>query len=563
MRKMDNSSKPTYEGRLELTWTNKHLRLLAHDDGSYEWIPPSDYRVAEVRLLHDVGTVGALAPRRSSDNLLIRGDALNALTSIESLPEFSREYVGKVKLAYLDPPFNTQQSFLQYDDALEHSVWLTMMRDRLLKIRELLAPTGSVWVHLDDSEVAYCRVMMDEIFGRSCFVASVVWRSADTGNYDAKQFSVDHNTILVYSREPGWRANRLERNAAQQAHYANPDNDPRGPWFDGNPLGSPNPRRNLMYDLESPQGHTIKHPPNGWRWSRERLSELMEDGAVRWSDDGRRIIYRTYLADQGGLPPSTLWDDTDDTGSNRKATNELKKIFKRPSAELFATPKPERLMRKILLVATEDGDIVLDPFLGSGTTAAVAHKMSRRWIAIEWSASNVEQWAEPRLQMVVKGEDRGGVTDLAGWTGGGGFRVLDVGPSMFSEDAGVIVLSKWATNGKLAEATAAQLGYPYSNDAPFCGRKGRSRLAVIDGLINADVVRLLVTAAEEDARLVVCGTAIDPAARDVLREIRPGSTVRKIPSSILDEYRQQTLWSLASLASLAVEVAGEVPQSDK
>lgn len=342
MRKMQGFEQPDskYVGRLELTWTNKSLRLLAHEDGAYEWVRPGDYRVSEVRLLHDVTTIGATADR-SKDNLVIRGDALNALTSLTELPEFSRVYAGKVQLAYLDPPFNTQQSFLHYDDALEHSVWLTMMRDRVLKIHDLLAPTGSVWIHLDDSEVAYCRVMMDEVFGRSCFVASVVWKSADTGNYDAKQFSVDHNTILVYSREPGWRANRLERNAAQQAHYANPDNDPRGPWFDGNPLGSPNPRRNLQYDLVSPQGHTIHHPPNGWRWSRERLEELMADGAVRWSDDGRRIIYRTYLADQGGLPPSTLWDDTDDTGSNRKATNELKKLFKRPSAELFATPNPK------------------------------------------------------------------------------------------------------------------------------------------------------------------------------------------------------------------------------
>jgi adenine-specific DNA-methyltransferase len=134
-----------YVGRLELTWTNKDLRLLAHEDGSYEWVPPSDYRVAEVRLLRDAGTIGETAPdaRRATDNLLIRGDALNALTSLGAIPEFAREYVGRVKLAYLDPPFNTQQSFLDYDDALEHSVWLTMMRDRLLPIKKLLSPHGS------------------------------------------------------------------------------------------------------------------------------------------------------------------------------------------------------------------------------------------------------------------------------------------------------------------------------------------------------------------------------------------------------------------------------------
>lgn len=170
---------PGYEGRLELTWTNKAKRLLAAEDGSYEWIDPSDYRVAEVRLLEDVGAVGDVGQERAADNLLIRGDALNALRSLARLPEFAQHYLGKVKLAYLDPPFNTQQSFLHYDDNLEHSVWLTMMRDRLLQIRDLLALDGSVWVHCDDSEQAYLKAMMDEVFGRENFVATVIWEKAD------------------------------------------------------------------------------------------------------------------------------------------------------------------------------------------------------------------------------------------------------------------------------------------------------------------------------------------------------------------------------------------------
>ena len=182
---------PEYEGRLELTWTNKRLRLLAHEDGSYEWVSPSDYRVAEVRLLHDVTTIGNLGRVRAADNLLIQGDALNALTSLARLPEFASQYLGKVRLAYLDPPFNTQQSFMQYDDALEHSVWLTMMRDRLLQIKELLADDGSVWVHCDDSEQHRLRSVMDEVFGPENFVATVVWRSSDNSNNDAKQLSTE------------------------------------------------------------------------------------------------------------------------------------------------------------------------------------------------------------------------------------------------------------------------------------------------------------------------------------------------------------------------------------
>ena len=219
---------PTYTGRLELTWTNKHLRLLAHEDGSYEWVNPADYRVAEVRLLHDVTTVGEVGKKRAADNLLIRGDALNALTSLARLPEFASEYLGKVKLAYLDPPFNTQQSFLQYDDALEHSVWLTLMRDRLLQIRDLLAHNGSVWVHCDDSEQHRLRMVMDEIFGPGAFVATVIWQ---------KRYSRDnrpaigniHDYFLVYAPMGGdWKhhRNRITRIEAKQ--YRNPNNDPRG-----------------------------------------------------------------------------------------------------------------------------------------------------------------------------------------------------------------------------------------------------------------------------------------------------------------------------------------------
>ncbi len=534
-----------YDGRLELTWTNKHLRLLAHEDGTYEWVSPADYRVAEVRLLHDVTTVGEVGTIRAADNLLIRGDALNALTSLARLPEFASEYLGKVKLAYLDPPFNTQQSFLQYDDALEHSVWLTMMRDRVRQAYDLLAPDGSVWVHLDDSEVSYCRVMMDEVFGRQNFVTSIVWKSADTGNYDAKQFSVDHNTILVYSREPGWRSNRVPRTEAQRSHYTNPDNDPRGPWFDGNPLGSPNPRENLRYDLISPQGHTVRHPPNGWRWSRETLELMMDDGAIRWSADGKRIIYRTYLEDQQGLPPSTVWADTDETGSNRKAKNELKRIFGLSAKQVFDTPKPERLIARIVQIGTDPGDVVLDCFLGSGTTAAVAHKMNRRWLGIERELTVISSFALPRLMKVVDGDDLDGVTRDAGWVGGGGFRVLDIAPSMFEADGGLVFLADWMTNGTLAEATAAQLGFECEQDPPFAGRKGRTRLAVVDGVVNESVVRLIVSALPEHERVVVCGTGIDTDARPVLRELRPGSTLRKIPAALLDEYRSARQLRLA------------------
>lgn len=550
---------PEYEGRLELTWTNKRLRLLAHEDGSYEWVNPSDYRVSEVRLLHDSGSVGEVGRTRAGGNLLIRGDALNALTTIARLPEFAREYVDKVKLAYIDPPFNTQQSFLHYDDALEHSVWLTMMRDRLVQIKELLSSDGTVWVHCDDSEQHRLRAVMDEVFGASCFVASIIWRSSDNSNNDAKQFSTDHNYLVVYSKSPDWTSLRLPAQPEQVSHFSNPDDDPNGPWFDGNPLNSPNPRENLRYTITSPSGVEIPPPPNGWRWSRETLQLKLQTGEIRFTDDEKNIRRRTYLRDHKGLPASSLWVDLDETGHNRQAKAELKRLFPGvATSDLFATPKPERLLLKILNVATVPGDVVLDCFLGSGTTAAVAHKMGRRWVGIESEASTLETYAKPRLTKVAEGADVGGVTHLVKWKGGGGFRILEVAPSMFEADDGLVFLADWLTNGKLPEATAAQLGFDYEVDPPFSGRKGRTRLAVIDGVVNEAVVRLLTSALPGDERVVICGTGIDTDARPILRELRPGSTLRKIPAALLDEYRTSRQLRL-SLDTAAAAEPREVP----
>lgn len=592
-----------YAGRLELTWTNKHLRLLAHDDGSYEWVPPEDYRVAEVRLLHDVGTVGEVASqdRRAADNLLIRGDALHALTSLIELPEFAQEYVGKVKLAYLDPPFNTQQSFLQYDDALEHSVWLTMMRDRLLRIKTLLSPEGSVWVHCDDSEQAYLKVMMDEVFGRENFVAIVVWQKIHSRNNSAQHFSTDQDYIVVFANDAAsWPRNRLERTGLSDTEFWNPDNDPRGPWRRSD-LTASHRYADGKYEVVGPDSDRfVPREGRWWSVSRETFATLLADDRIWWGRDRRSFPFRKrFKSELPGLVPTTIWLH-DDVGDNREAKSEVTRLFGRGA--IFATPKPERLLRRIIQIGSNPGDIVLDCFLGSGTTAAVAHKMGRRWVGIERDAVTIETYVLPRLRRVVAGEDPGGISTVetlvgedlpdgikpsdaraaartidalqragalaevdgltdatvrslvkalraAGktkretiWHGGGRFHVLEVAPSMFTEAGGQVFLSEWATNGRLAEATAAQLGYDYDHDPPFCGKKGRSRLAVIDGLVNADVVQLLLRALAPDEQLVVCGTALDPAVLDILRAERPGSTARKIPHSILVEYRQAARW---------------------
>lgn len=528
-------------GRLELTWTNKDLCLLAHEDGSYEWVPPTDYRVAEVRLLRDAGRVGEPSPEAARDNLLIRGDALNALAALRGLPAYAEQYVGEVKLAYLDPPFNTQQSFLQYDDALEHSVWLTMMRDRLQQIRELLAPDGSVWVHVDDSEQAYLRVMMDELFGRQNFVATVVWQKVHAPKSSARHFSSDHDYLLVYAQDAEqWVRNALPRTDWTNREFWNPDDDPRGLWRRSD-LTASKPYREGQYEVTGPTGETFV-PRSGRYWgvSQTTFEELRAEDRLWWGKRGDSFPFRKrFLSEVGDLTPTTVWLH-EQVGNNREAKQEVTKLFGREA--IFSTPKPERLLQRVIQIASDPGDIVLDCFLGSGTTAAVAQKMGRRWIGVERSHETLDAFVIPRLTKVCVGEDAGGVTKDAGWSGGGGFRILDVAPSMFEDDEGVIVLADWAVNGALAEATAAQLGYRYELVSPFCGRKGRSRLAVIDGLVNPTVIELLAGSLDDDEQLTVCGTSVDQDAAAALRERRPGSRVRKIPASLLSEYHETTRW---------------------
>lgn len=528
----------SYNGRLELTWTNKDQCLLANEDGTYEWRKPTDYRVAEVRLLHEAAIVGDRSA--GVDNLLVRGDALNALTALRELPAYASRYVGQVKLAYLDPPFNTQQSFLQYDDALEHSMWLTMMRDRLRQVQALLSPDGSIWVHCDDTEQARLRVVMDEIFGPSRWVATVVWQKR-TSRENRAAFGIAHDYIHVYSPAgaTGWREvrNRLPRN---EASLRNPDDDPRGPW-DSIPFTAQGYRDNQMYPIKTPSG-AIVHPPRGRCWAATEpvFHEYLRQDLVYFPRNGQgRPRIKQFPDGAQGLVPMTWWEAAV-VGDNEQAKKEILALF--ADEEPFATPKPERLLQRIIEIASDPGDIVLDCFLGSGTTAAVAHKMERRWLGVERSRTTLTTFAIPRLTRVVQGRDPGGVSEAVGWEGGGGFRIVDVGESMFEEDGDVVMLAEWASNGALAEATAAQLGYRFEPAAPFCGRKGRSRLAVIDGLVSPTVIELLISELDDEEKLTVCGTSVDPDAAQVLRALRPGSRVRKIPASLLTEYQDATRW---------------------
>ena len=394
------------------------------------------------RLLETVSHHGSSSPDKSTDNLLIHGDNLEALKALMPF------YRGRIKCIFIDPPYNTQSAFEHYDDKLEHSQWLSMMLPRLELLRDLLSEDGSIWVTIDDNEAHYLKVLMDEVFGRGNFVANVVWRSSDNSNNDARTFSVDHNQVLVYSASPGWLT--IKQDAVEKrTHFRNDDNDPRGPWFDGNPLNSPKPRENLKYVLTAPNGNRIQPPPNGWRWEPATMQEKLATGEIRFNENMTGIKRRTYLYEMKGLPPSTLWTDLLKTGHNRQAKSEQKNLD--IGTDLFSTPKPERLLAEVLNIATNPGDLVLDSFLGSGTTAAVAHKMGRRWIGIEMGEHALTHCL-PRLQKVVAGE-QGGISAAVGWGqskdgqpfDGGGFRLARLGAPVFGPDGSIDPGVRFAT----------------------------------------------------------------------------------------------------------------------
>lgn len=535
-------------GRLELTWTNKHLRLLAHEEGTYEWTNPGDHRVAEVRLLNNVATVGDTHDEydRAKDNLLIRGDALHALTSLASIPEFRDEYLGKVKLCYIDPPFNTGQAFKHYDDALEHSVWLTMIRDRLMQIRQLLNPHGTVWLHLDNMELHRARCVLDEVFGASNYLATVVWQRTSAKSLARRTMGTLHESILVYgaseeaelrtlylSMEDEYVARRFTQSDERgrydtgdlTASSHRPHLDSGKPWrgFDPSTLKRcwAVPRAPLLEIGLT--GEQLAHMT-----MREKLDALDNSGYIHWPASGGFPRFKKYLHNVRGRAIGDLWTDINVINSQAAERS------------AFSTQKPEALIQRILEMGSDEGDTVLDCFLGSGTTAGVAHKMGRRWIGVEWSREILEPFVLPRLTRVINGIDTGGITRPIGWQGGGGFRVLDVAPSMFHVMDGRVVLANWATGGALAEAVAAQAGFTYEpEDVPLCGSKGLQRLAVVDGLVNEDVVRILIGWLEDKELLTVYGTAVDPACKLVLSGLRRGSVVKKVPQSVLDDYRRK------------------------
>ncbi|MBS4070433.1 MAG: site-specific DNA-methyltransferase [Algoriphagus sp.] len=464
----------------------------------------------------------------ASENMLIHGDNLLALKALE------QDYAGKVKCIYIDPPYNTGNAFEHYDDGVEHSLWLSLMNSRLKLLYKLLSKDGTIWITLDDNEVHYCKVLCDEIFGRNNFVQGIIWKSSDNSNNDAKQFSIDHNTILVYAKTSDWLSKRLIPKDSQTKHFKNPDNDPRGPWFDGNPISSPAYRENLVFDIETPIGTKIKAPKNGWRWSKETLNEKMNSGEIYFNKDFTNIKRRTYLSDSKGLPPSSLWADIEETGHNRQAKYEQKKLFPHMSKEeWFGTPKPEKLIKKILQVSTDDGDLVLDSFLGSGTTAAVAQKMGRKWIGIELGDHCLSH-SYPRLKKVVDNTDNIGISEEVDWKGGGGFKFYTLAPSLLNQDRfGQWVINKEYNPDMLAAAMAKHEGFRYTPHEQMYWKQGQSTerdfIFTTTTLLTVESLDRIHEEMNPEESLLICCKAFQAECENRY----PNITLRKIPSLLL------------------------------
>lgn len=362
-----------------------------------------------------------------SDNLLIQGDNLLALKALMPV------YAGRIKCIFIDPPYNTQSAFEHYDDKLEHSQWLSMIYPRLVLLRDLLSEDGSIWITIDDNEAHYLKVLMDEVFGRRNFIGTVCWQKRVSGDGDARLLSSTSDFVLAYAKEAREvQFNRLDRTDEQDSRYTNPDNDSRGPWTSSD-LTRREYREHDYYPITLPSGREVT-PAQGRSWSVPKSSyeRLVAENRIWFGAGGNSMPRRKrFLSEiRGGVVPTTWWPGSE-AGKNEDGKREVNRLDPN-NPNTFQTPKPEKLLQRILHIATHKEDVVLDSFLGSGTTAAVAQKMGRRYIGIEMG-DHAKTHCIPRLEKVIAGE-QGGISESVNWKGGGGFRFCSLGETAFDAD---------------------------------------------------------------------------------------------------------------------------------
>jgi adenine-specific DNA-methyltransferase len=454
-----------------LHWLNKHQAIKTVSQCAY-------------RLLEEVSAL-SYGGDADNSNMLIQGDNLEALKALIPF------YAGQVKCIYIDPPYNTRSAFSHYDDNLEHSIWLSMIYPRLELLRELLSEDGSIWVSIDDNEAHYLKVMMDEVFGRGNFVADVIWQKRVSPDPDTKFISPTHDTILVYSKcLTSCKLNRLVRTDAQDARYENLDHDPRGPWTSSD-LTRREYRERDYYGIKLPSGREV-FPAQGRSWSipPESFEKLKQENKIWFGAKGDSMPRRKrFLSEvREGVVPTTWWAG-DEAGRNEDGKREIKKLFPE-ELNVFSTPKPEKLIKRIFEIATKPNDLILDSFLGSGTTAAVAHKMNRRYIGIEMG-DHAQSHCQTRLQKVVDGE-QGGISKTVDWQGGCGFRFFKLGEPVFdpygklNHDIKFAALAAhiWYAETKTPLAKSADLCPPFGYSPLLGMHNGTAYYLLYNGILG-------------------------------------------------------------------------------
>ncbi len=505
--------------RLELTWIGKderprlEPRILLEDKEKFYH---AKHRVTDQDIF---------------DNRLIFGDNLLVLKALE------QEFTGKVKCIFIDPPYNTGSAFEHYDDGVEHSIWLGLMRDRLEILRNLLAEDGSIWITIDDNEAHYLKVMCDEIFGRSNYKSTITWQRKYSVSNNFQGIATICDFILVYAKNDKFKNNLLPRTEESSARYSNPDNDSRGPWkaVDYLNQATPEKRPNLCYDIINPNtGSTVKNTKKAWKYDPQTHKKHVDENRIWWGKDGNNTVpaLKLFLSEvRDGMTPHNWWPH-DEVGHTDEAKKEVIRLY--GNQNVFDTPKPERLIKRILEIATNPGDLVLDSFAGSGTTGAVAQKMGRRWIMIELG-EHCHTHIIPRLQKVINNEDPGGITKTVNWEGGGGFRYFKLAPSLLEKDK----YDNWIISPKynpamLAEAMCKLMGFTYAPSQTNYWNQGYSsesdHIYVTTNTLTHDQLKAINEELREDQSLLICCKAyhLNP---DEFAQV----TITKIPQSVLHQ----------------------------
>jgi adenine-specific DNA-methyltransferase len=503
--------------KLELTWIGKENR------------PKLEPRI----LLEDQGksyhAAHKVSDKDSFDNRLIFGDNLLALKALE------QEFAGKVKCVFIDPPYNTGSAFTHYDDGVEHSIWLSLMRDRLELVRRLLAVDGSIWITIDDNEAHYLKLLCDEIFERNNYKATITWQRKYSVSNNYNGIATICDFILVYSRSEKFQNNLLKRTAESTARYSNPDNDPRGPWkaVDYLNQATPEKRPNLCYEIINPTTEqVISNPKKAWKYEQATHQIHVKENRIWWGRDGTNSVpaLKLFLSEvRDGMTPHNWWPHTE-VGHTDEAKKEMINLF--GSRNVFDTPKPERLIQRILDIATNPGDLVLDSFAGSGTTGAVAHKMGRRWIMVELG-EHCQTHIIPRMKKVIDGEDQGGISKAVNWKGGGGFRYYHLAPSLLEKDKwDNWVISKDYNPAMLAEAVCKLEGFTYQPSDTVYWQHGYSTetdfiYVTTQNLSAGQLEQLSEEVGDGRTLLVLCSAFRGKAERF------ENLTVKKIPKQVL------------------------------